>query len=111
VVFKPVQENQSPAGPAVGRRVGRLEITILGPERTVRADGVLQVDFLTRDQRFLFIQAPEVLRGETLSFDQFFDDQSAPAEEFFLVSWFEIIAERPADIVLKIYFGRHGVSG
>ncbi len=100
-----MQENQSPAGPAVGRRVGGLEITVLGPEGTARADGVLQIGFLTGDQRFLFIQAPEVLRGKTLPSDQFFDDQSAPAEQFFLVSWLEIIAEGPADIILEIRFG------
>jgi hypothetical protein len=109
--LKPVQEDQAPAGPAIGRRLGGGKITILSPEGAIRADGGFQARFLTRGKRFFPIQFPKVLRDETLPPDQFLDDQGPPAEEFFFLSRVEIIAERPADIVLKIYFGRHGVSG
>jgi hypothetical protein len=47
--LKPVQEEQASTGPAIGRRLDGFKITILGPERAIRAHSVFQERFLTRD--------------------------------------------------------------
>jgi hypothetical protein len=107
--LKPVQEQQTPAGPAFGRRLGGFKITILGPEGAIRADGGFQARLLTGGQRVFSIQLPKALRDEMLPPDQIFDDLGPPAEAFFFLSRVEIITEGPADIVLKIHSGHHGV--
>jgi len=107
--LKPVQEDQAPAGPAIGRRLGGFEITILKPEGAIRADGGFQARLLARGQCFFPIRFPKVLRDKTLPPDQIFDDLGPPAEAFFFLPRVEIITEGTADIVLKIHFGHHGV--
>jgi hypothetical protein len=54
---------------------------------------------------------PKVLRGEAFPPDQIFYDQGPPATEFFFLSRVEIIAERQAEIILKIRLGHKGLLG